>query len=60
MCKSISKGAFMLKIIRKRLSTTIDEKLLKRAKLHAVKNDIDLNKVIEAALKKYLDDKKSA
>lgn len=39
---------------RKRLTTTIEEKLLKRAKLQAVQEDIDLNDLIEKALAAYL------
>lgn len=39
---------------RKRVQTTLDQSLLKKAKILAVKQDVNLNDIIEAALEQYL------
>lgn len=41
---------------RKKIGTTIDEKLWKRLKLLAVQYDKDMNDLLETAIKKFLED----
>lgn len=40
--------------MKKRLSTNIDEELLKKAKIKAVEENINLNDLIEKLLRNYL------
>ncbi|MFW6029840.1 MAG: hypothetical protein ACOCRO_06255 [Halanaerobiales bacterium] len=42
---------------RKKIGTTIDEKLWKRLKLLAVQYDKDMNDLLETAIKKFLEDR---
>lgn len=38
---------------RKRLSVTIDKKVLKRLKSYAIRKDLPVSRVVELAMKKY-------